>query len=294
VIPQPAIGEATMNTLDQFTIAGRSALITGAASGIGLAYAECMAEAGAKVTLSDIDVAGAQREAARLAAEGFEARWAACDVADLAQVAAAVDGHVAAFGGLDICFANAGLDVGGGFWTPDDRRNPDGQLDSYDPERWYRSIGINLTGCFHTVREAARAMKANERNGSGRRGGSIVITSSNAAEVNEAIVGVPYMAAKAGVKHFMRHSAYELAAYGIRVNAIAPGPFVTNIGDGWVKKNPAAKKAWDELCPLGHMAETYQIKPLALLLASDAGSYMTGAHVMIDGGMQLGPIKPLD
>ena len=109
-----------------------------------------------------------------------------------------------------------------------------------------------------------------------------------------AIVGVPYMAAKAGVKHFMRHAAYELAAYGIRVNAIAPGPFVTNIGDGWVKKNPAAKAAWDELVPVGRMAETWQIKPVALLLASDAGSYMTGAHVMIDGGMQLGPVKPLN
>jgi len=80
---------------------------------------------------------------------------------------------------------------------------------------------------------------------------------------------------------------------GIRVNAIAPGPFVTNIGDGWVKKNPAAKAAWDEMVPVGGMAETWQIKPLALLLASDAGSYMTGSHVMIDGGMQLGPVKPL-
>ena len=186
--------------------------------------------------------------------------------------------------------ANAGIDVGNGFWTPEGTRNPQGQIDVYDPERWYKSIGINLTGVFHTVREAARVMKANTP----RRGGAIVITSSNAAEVNEAIVGVPYMAAKAGVKHFMRHAAYELAAYGIRVNAIAPGPFVTNIGDGWVKKNPAAKKAWDELVPVGRMAETYQIKPLALLLASDAGSYITGAHVMIDGGMQLGPVKPLN
>lgn len=70
--------------------------------------------------------------------------------------------------------------------------------------------------------------------------------------------------------------------------------FVTNIGDGWVKKNPAAKQTWDALVPVGRMAETYQIKPLALLLASDAGSYMTGAHVMIDGGMQLGPVKPLN
>jgi NAD(P)-dependent dehydrogenase (short-subunit alcohol dehydrogenase family) len=248
-----------------------------------------MAEAGAKVTLTDIDAAGAEREAKRLQDEGYEARWDVCDVAQLDQVATAFDNHVAAYGGCDIAFANAGLDVGNGFWTPEGDRNPAGQIDVYDPERWYKSIGINLTGVFHTVREAARVMKATTH----RRGGAIVITSSNAAEVNEAIVGVPYMAAKAGVKHFMRHAAYELAAYGIRVNAIAPGPFVTNIGDGWVKKNPAAKKAWDELVPVGRMAETYQIKPLALLLASDAGSYITGAHVMIDGGMQLGPVKPL-
>lgn len=280
-------------TLDQFDLTGRSGLVTGAASGIGLAYAEVLAEAGARVTLTDIDAEGARREAQRLVDEGYEARWEACDVADLGQVATAFDAHVNAYGGCDVAFANAGLDVGNGFWSPEDERNPAGQIDVYPKEAWDKSIGINLTGVFHTVREAARVMKANEANGY-RRGGSIVITSSNAAEVNEAIVGVPYMAAKAGVKHFMRHAAYELAAYGIRVNAIAPGPFVTNIGDGWVKKNPQAKKAWDKLVPVGRMAETYQIKPLALLLASDAGSYMTGAHVMIDGGMQLGPVKPLN
>ncbi len=280
-------------TLDQFDLTGRTALVTGAASGIGLAYAEAMAEAGAKVTITDIDAEGAEREAVRFNEQGYDARWDACDVSDLQQVGRAFDDHVAAYGSCDIAFANAGLDVGDGFWSPEDKRNPKGQIDVYPKEKWDKSIAINLTGVFHTVREAARVMKANEANG-GRRGGSIVITSSNAAEVNEAIVGVPYMAAKAGVKHFMRHSAYELAAYGIRVNAIAPGPFVTNIGDGWVKKNPKAKEAWDKLVPVGRMAETYQIKPLALLLASDAGSYMTGAHVMIDGGMQLGPIKPLD
>ena len=283
-----------MKTLDQFDLTGRSGLVTGAASGIGLAYAEAIAEAGAKVTLTDIDAEGAAREAQRLCDEGYEARWDSCDVTDLAQVAKAFDNHVAAYGGCDIAFANAGLDVGNGFWTPEGNRNPEGQIDVYDPDRWEKSIDINLSGVFRTVREAARVMKANTPETHGRRGGAIVITSSNAAEVNEAIVGVPYMAAKAGVKHFMRHAAYELAAYGIRVNAIAPGPFVTNIGDGWVKKNPAAKKAWDELVPVGRMAETYQIKPLALLLASDAGSYMTGAHVMIDGGMQLGPVKPLN
>ncbi len=274
-----------MKTLDQFNIAGRSAFVTGAASGIGLAYAETMAEAGVKVTLADIDAEGAEREAARLRSEGANARAATCDVRDLDQVAAAFDGHVVAYGGLDICFANAGWDAGNGFWNPEGHRNPEGQIDRYDPERWNQSISINLTGIFHTIREAVRCMKAGGGNG------SIIATASNAGIMNEAIVGIPYMPAKAGVLHLVRHAALELAEYGIRVNAIAPGPFVTNIGDGWVKKNPAAKAAFDKTIPLGGMAETHQIKPLALLLASDASSYMTGAHVVIDGGVLLGNFK---
>ncbi|MFM9852044.1 MAG: SDR family NAD(P)-dependent oxidoreductase [Sphingomonadaceae bacterium] len=271
-----------MKTLDQFNITGRSALVTGAASGIGLAYAEAMAEAGAKVTLVDIDSEGAEREAARLRSEGADARAATADVSELAQVAAAVDGHVAAFGGLDIAFANAGWDAGDGFWSPTGERNPAGQIDVYDPAKWARSIDINLSGVFNTIREAVRCMKA------GGKPGSIIATASNAGIMNEAIVGVPYMPAKAGVLHLVRHAALELAEYKIRVNAIAPGPFITNIGDGWIKKNPAAKLAFDKTIPLGAMAETFRIKPLALLLASDASNYMTGAHVVIDGGVLLG------
>lgn len=272
-------------TLDQFNITGRSALITGAASGIGLAYAEAMAEAGASVTLADIDAAGAEREAAKLRSAGHEARAAAMDVSDLGQVAAAFDGHVAAYDGLNICFANAGYDAGNGFWNPAGGRNPAGQIDRYDPAAWQRSIAVNLTGVFYTIREAVRCMKA-----CGAKG-SIIVTASNAGIINEPIVGVPYMPAKAGVLHLMRHTALELAEFGIRVNAIAPGPFITNIGDGWVKKNPAAKLAFDKTIPLGAMAETDRIKPLALLLASDASSYMTGAHVVIDGGVVLGQFQ---
>jgi len=270
-------------TLDQFDIRGRSALVTGAASGIGLAYAECMAEAGAKVTLTDIDAEGAAREAQRLVDEGYEARFGVCDVSELDQVAKAFDEHVRAYGGCDIAFANAGLDVGNGFWSPEGNRNPDGQIDVYDPDRWYKSIGINLNGVFHTVREAARVMKANTQ----RRGGSIVITSSNAAEVNEAIVGVPYMAAKAGVKHFMRHAAYELAAHGIRVNAIAPGPTDTEATRSIVPE-PILKQLLQQM-PLSRLGTPNDLVGACLFLLSDASAWMTGQVVNVDGGQIMRP-----
>jgi NAD(P)-dependent dehydrogenase (short-subunit alcohol dehydrogenase family) len=147
-----------------------------------------------------------------------DARTAHCDVSDLSQVAAAFDSHVAAYGGLDICFANAGWDAGEGFWSPAGERNPKGRIDQYDPAKWQRSIDINLNGIYYTIREAVRCMRA------GGKKGSIIATASNAGIINEAIVGIPYMPAKAGVLHLVRHAALELAEFGIRVNAIAPGP----------------------------------------------------------------------
>lgn len=276
-----------MAILDRFDIKGRSALVTGAASGIGLAYAEAMAEAGAAVSLTDIDGEGAEREAARLRDAGYEARAEKLDVSDFDAVAAAFDAHAKAYGGLDIAFANAGIDTGAGFWNPAGHRNPDGQVDTYDAKRWDKSISVNLSGVFYTVSNAVRVMKQPGR-ANGRSGGSIICTASNAGLVTEPIVGLPYMPAKAGVLHMVRALGLELAEFRIRINAIAPGPFVTNIGGGWLKKDPVARKAWDAIVPLGSVAETDQLKPLALLLASDASDYMTGSHVVIDGGMMLG------
>ncbi|WP_298291283.1 SDR family oxidoreductase [Novosphingobium sp.] len=279
-----------MGTLDRFDIKGRSALVTGAASGIGLAYAEAMAEAGALVTLTDLDGEGATREAARLQGEGYTVRADRLDVSDWDNVVAAFDAHAAAYGGLDICFANAGIDTGAGFWNPAGHRNADGQVDTYDHKRWDRSIQVNLNGVFYTVSNAVRIMK-HEGRANGRTGGSIITTASNAGLVTEPIVGLPYMPAKAGVLHMVRALGLELAEFKIRINAIAPGPFVTNIGGGWLKKDPVARAAWDAIVPLGSVAETEQLKPLALLLASDASDYMTGSHVVIDGGMMLGKYK---
>jgi NAD(P)-dependent dehydrogenase (short-subunit alcohol dehydrogenase family) len=274
-----------VKALQQFDIAGRSALVTGAASGIGLAYAETMAEAGAKVTLTDIDAEGLEREGARLLAAGYDIRTDLLDVTDRTGCERVFDAHAAAFGGLDICFANAGLGEGPGFAAPGGGRTEDGQVDSYDPALWDRSIAINLTGAYNTMRSAARLMKA------GGKPGSIIATASNAGFMLEPIVPMPYHPAKAGVLHLVRALALELATFRIRVNAIAPGPFVTNIGGGWAKKDPVVKAAFDASIPLGAMAETFQMKPLALYLASDASSYMTGSTLVIDGGVALGAPK---
>lgn len=279
-----------MAILDRFSVAGRSALVTGGASGLGLAYVEAMAEGGAAVTLSDIDLEGAEREAQRLREAGHDVRAVALDVSDSDAVARVFDDHANVFGGLDICFANAGIDTGAGFWNPEGHRNPDGQVDTYDPKRWDKSIAVNLSGMFYTISNAVRIMKQPGR-ANGRTGGAIIATASNAGLVTEPIVGLPYMPAKAGILHMVRALGLELAEFGIRINAIAPGPFVTNIGGGWLKKDPAVRAAWDAIVPLGSVAETEQMKPLALMLASDASDYMTGAHVVIDGGMMLGRFK---
>lgn len=274
-----------MAILDRFDLTGRSALVTGAASGLGLAFAEAVAEAGASVTLTDIDAPGLEREVARLTQAGFTVRGDPLDVSDGAATERVFDAHAAAFGRLDVCFANAGIGMGPGWWNPEGHREPDGQIDTFAPELWDRTVAINLTGSYHTMRHAARLMKA------GGRGGSIVATASNAGLMLEPIVPMPYHPTKAGVLHMVRAMAQELAEYRIRVNAIAPGPFVTNIGGGAAKRDPVVRAAWDAAVPLGRMAETDQIKPLALLLASDASDYITGSTMVIDGGMMLGKVK---
>ena len=117
--------------------------------------------------------------------------------------------------------------------------------------------------------------------------GRIIVTTSNAAMINEAIVGTPYMPAKAGAASLVRQAAMELARYGINVNAIAPGPFVTNIAGGRLR-NEADRSAFAKRVPQHRIASTEEIKGLALFLASPASSYVTGAQIVIDGGQMLG------
>lgn len=273
-----------MSLLERFSLSGKSALVTGGASGIGLAYVEAVAEGGARVTIADVDEAAGAAEASRLQNAGYDVRFSQMDVANDTDVGRAFDEHEATFGAIDIVFANAGMAAGEGYMGFDGQRTATGQVDTYSVDDWRRTIAIDLDGVFFTIRHAVRLMKKHGRKG------SIIATSSNASEITVPIVATPYMPAKAGVKHLVRQLARELAPFGIRVNAIAPGSVVTNIGGG-VLHNPEVRAIWDQGVPLGRMGEPHQFKPLALYLASEASDYMTGTELLLDGGVSLRGIE---
>ncbi|MBS0367042.1 MAG: SDR family oxidoreductase [Proteobacteria bacterium] len=269
-----------------FDVRGRTALVTGGASGIGLGYAEALAANGARVALLDMDARRIDAEVSRLRGAGMDVSGHVVDVTDHAALDRAVDEIVAGFGHLDAAFANAGIDPGPGYvgaWVGDQRpRVDEGALERYADARWNRVIDVNLNGVFATVRAAARHMRS-------RRKGRIILTTSAASQRIEPAIGAAYMAAKAGAAHFMRCVALELAASGITVNAIAPGMFVTNIGGGHAK-DPAVQKALAAGIPLHRVGMPSDMYGLALLLASDAGDYITGQEIVIDGGLLLGRV----
>lgn len=264
---------------DRFDIAGKAALVTGAASGIGFAIAEAMAEASAKVALLDVDRSALEVAAERLRAAGAEVISEAVDVADRTALRAAIDAVADRFGGLDIAFSNAGIGGKPGYRGFDGSINGDGLVENILDEDWDRMIAVNLSAAFTTIQRAALHMKK-------RGGGRIIVTTSVAAFRAQAWVGTPYMPAKAGLAHLVRQMALELAGHNITVNAIAPGAFATNIGGGRLKQLDVSK-AMGQRIPLGRVASPEEIKGLARFLASPASSFVTGAQIPIDGGSSL-------
>jgi NAD(P)-dependent dehydrogenase (short-subunit alcohol dehydrogenase family) len=254
-----------------FDVRGARAIVTGAASGLGLAMAEVLADCGARVTLADVD---AERLEAATAALGANARSFVVDVADEDQVRALVDDVVSAAGGLDVVFANAGITSVPGFGVEGGQG-----LATVEPADWDRVLGINLSGVLFTMKHAAAVMK---RQGGGR----IVVTSSAAGLKPEPAVCYGYAASKAAVLNVVRHAALELAPHGVLVNAICPGPFKgTRIGGGVTESpTPELEGMWSRTVPLGRMADPEELKGLVLLLASPASSFMTGGAYLIDGG----------
>ena len=253
---------------DRFDVDGARTVVTGAASGLGLAMAEVMAEGGARVTLADLDGDALEQVAERL---GGDVRTARVDVSDAAAVGRLFDEVVDEQGGVDVAFANAGISLEPG--VVDER----GGLENLDRRAWDTVLGVNLNGVLFTMREAARHMK---KQGSGR----IVVTASTAGFGTDPMVGYSYSATKAAVIIIVRQAALELARHGVHVNAIAPGPFRTNIGGDAA---PIPPEAWNDIVAIGRMAEPDELKGVALLLASPASSFMTGAVIPVDGGQLL-------
>ena len=260
-----------------FAVAGRSAVVTGGAGGIGFAFADILSDQGARVTVLDRDSAKIESALSRLSGREGAVRGEVVDVTDADGLRRAFDAAASAQDGIDIVFANAGM----GATSPGSRGLDgapvkEGEIDSYDLADWRRVLDVNLTGVFLTAREAARHMK---KKGWGR----LVITSSELALKNPTFVGTAYMVSKAGVAHLMRNLAAELAPHGITVNAIAPGTFETDISGG-VLHDPGLQAMIGGGIPLGRIGQVEELKGLALFLASPASSYMTGAHLSIDGG----------
>jgi NAD(P)-dependent dehydrogenase (short-subunit alcohol dehydrogenase family) len=258
-----------------FDVTGRIALVTGAASGLGLAMAEVMAANGARVTLADKDEAALDRAVTRLRDEGGAVEAAPVDVANLDRLRAVIDGAASRHGRLDVVFANAGISAGPGMMTPE------GKMDAVLHAKWNEVLHINLTSVFETLRAASAHMKR-------QREGRIIITASVAGLKAERMVGYAYAATKAAVINIVRLAALELAPDNVMVNAIAPGPFLTNIAGGRLHRDPAVVRQFEAMVPLGRIARPDELKGLALLLASPASSFITGTVIPIDGGVMAG------
>jgi len=289
---------------DLFDVRGQVALVTGGASGLGYAFASILADAGATVVIADWNAETLQKATLSLADSAASARAEAglepltapkgptgghltpplisghgLDVSDARAVRALVDRIVARHGRLDIVFANAGVARG----RPP--LLPEGWLDDMSMTDYTALIDVNLHGVVYTVQAAARHMKR-------QRSGSIVTTASTAGLRNDPYTPYSYAIAKAAVINFTKQAAHDLARWNVRVNAIAPGPFKTNLG-GNAPTSAAAEDMWRAVVPLGRMGDPSEIKGLALLLASSAGSFMTGGIYPIDGGALLqGPSLP--
>lgn len=274
-----------MELKEMFNVAGYGVIVTGGATGIGLAFTEILAEHGARVTIMDINAAKMESEVTRMTQLGWDVRGVVVDVSDRPGVHRAFDETTAYYNRLDVVFANAGIDPGPGFAHGTiggelPTRPPEFAIENYADERWDRVIDVNLNSVFTTIKAAARNMKP-------RNSGRIIVTTSVASVLNEAAIGVAYMAAKAGAAHLMRNAALELARYNILVNAIAPGPFITDIGGGYVH-DPKVQEAFASVVPVGRIGKTQELKGLALFLASPASSFVTGEQFIVDGGCQVG------
>jgi len=241
-------------------MAGKVAVVTGAARGIGRAIAERFVAEGARVVLADID---ADAGAATARSLGEAARFVACDVGDRAEVEAVMAAAVAGFGGLDVCVANAGIGHAAPFLE-------------FAEEDFDRVIRVNLKGVFLTGQAAARRMVA-----AGTPGAIVTLSSCQAVMVIPELAA--YVASKGGINQLTKAMALSLAPHGIRVNAIGPGSIRTEMLEA-VMVDETMRRRILSRTPLGRVGEADEIARIAVFLATEDSSYVTGQTIYADGG----------
>ena len=242
----------------------KAALVTGAANGIGLACARAFAAEGAKVMIADVDAEGAGAAADSVRASGGDASSVACDVSRKADVERAVAATTQAFGRIDILVANAGIVHAAEF------------LDLEEAD-FDRVLAVNLKGVFLAGQAAARRMVA-------QGGGGAIINMSSVNAVLAIPNQVPYVVSKGGINQLTKVMALALAPHGIRVNAIGPGTILTELAKKAVLGNREAERKIMSRTPLGRMGQPEEVAGVAVFLASDDASYLTGQSIYPDGG----------
>ena len=251
-----------MTAAQIFDLHGKVALVTGASSGLGLRFAQCLAENGAAVALVARRADRLAALAAKIEAAGGKAVAVEADVRDRAAMLKAFDAAEQAFGTVTILVNNAGVAHGG-------------RAVEMPEEEWRRVLSINLDAVFYWAQEAARRMLAAGQKGS-------IVNIASVLGLGVAKGAVAYATAKAGVIQMTKALALELAFKGVRVNAIAPGWIVTDLNRDYLAGEVGA--ALKREIPIGRFGEECDLDGPLLLLASDAGRFVTGATIVADGG----------